>query len=420
MLLARSRLLLLGAVLVLAAGAARADEVKGKVKSIALKASVLSVNVEGRGVVLVRWDKSTALVNAKEAKEIKPDELVVVDLAAEGAPARSITRVVAKVPEGIKSLKTDEVASLVGKADGKALVIDSRPASKFAEGHIPGAINIPWPELEKKGPALLPTDKSASLVFYCGGVTCVMSPKSAAVAKEAGFADVAAYPEGEPGWRKSDRLLESTVEFARTGNAVIVDLREPAEAAKGHVPRAVGFPASKLAGQEKAFPAWKGAPIILYGVGPAALAQAAEKLADWDYTAVTALGGGLAAWTAAGLPLETGPLPAAIHFERKLGPNEVAAADLEKAVKDRSALIVDVRTAEEFAQGHFPGAVNVPAEEFARRAADLPKDKPIILHCGTGARAEMAFDAAKDKGVAVKYLRSSVEFGKDGTWTIGG
>jgi len=406
--------LLLAATLL--AGPARADELKGKVKSIALKASVLSLVVEGQGVVVVPWNQATVFVNAAAPKDVRPDELVVVDRPSPGAPARSITRVVAKVPEGIKSLRTDEVAGLVGQA----VIIDSRPASKFAEGHIPGAVNVPWAELEKQGASLLPADKAKPVVFYCGGVTCVMSPKSAAVAKQAGFADVAAYPDGEPGWKRSDRLLESTVEFARTGNAIILDLRDPAEAAKGHLPRAVSVPAASLASQEKAFPAFKGVPIVLYGAAAAELARAAEQLRDWDYTAVTALGGGLEGWKAAGQALEAGPLPTAIRWERKLLPFEVSSDEFLKAVKEKSAAIVDVRTAEEFARGHFPGAVNVPAETFASRLGELPKDRPVYVHCGTGARAEMAYDAAKEKGVAVKALRATVEFAKDGSWTIGG
>jgi rhodanese-related sulfurtransferase len=417
---ARSRLVLVIAVLVLSAESARAEEFKGKVKSVAATASVLSVLVEGRGVVVVRWDKSTALVNAREAKEIKPDELVVVEPGADGAPARTITRVVARIPEGIRSLKTDEVASMLAMRDRRALLIDARPATRFAEGHIPGAISIPWPDLEKQGPALLPKDRSTPLVFYCGGVTCVLSPKAAALAKAAGFTDVAVYPEGEPGWKKSDRLLESTLDFARTANAVIVDLREPGLAAAGHLPHAVSIPAAKLAGLEKAFPAWKGVPIVVYGASPSALAQAAETLRDWDYTAATALGGGLEAWKAAGLPLETGPLPTAIHFERKLPANEVAVADFEKAVKDRSAVILDVRTPEEFARGHFPGAINLPADEVGLHAAELPRDRPIFVHCATGARAEMAHDAAREKGVAVKFLKAEVEFRAAGSWTIAG
>jgi rhodanese-related sulfurtransferase len=411
---------MLAAALTLTPAFAGAEELKGKVKSIAAKSSVMSVMVEGKGVVMVGWDRSTALVNAREAAEIKPDELVVVELGAPGGPARSIARVVAKVPEGIKVLKTDEVASLLAQPGRTAVVIDARPASRFAEGHIPGAVSIPWPEVEKQGAALLPGDKGTPLIFYCGGVTCVLSPRSAALARGAGYTDVAVYPDGEPGWKRSDRLLESSLDFARTANAVIVDLREPGEAAIGHLPRAVSIPAAKLAGMEKAFPGWKGAPIVVYGAPPAALAKAAETLRDWDYSAVTSLGGGLEGWKAAGLPLEAGPLPTVIRYERKFQPNEVAPADFEKAVTERSALILDVRTAEEYARGHFPGAVHMPAEEVGRRAGELPKDRPILVHCATGARAEMAYDAAKEKGVSVRFLRAEVEFSPEGRWTIAG
>jgi rhodanese-related sulfurtransferase len=132
---------------------------------------------------------------------------------------RTITRVVAKIPDGLKTLKTDEMASLLVQLGREAVVSDARPASRFAEGHIPGAVSVPWPDLEKQGASLLPADKATPLIFYCGGVTCVLSPRSAALAREAGCTNVAVYPDGEPGWKRSDRLLESSPDFARTANA---------------------------------------------------------------------------------------------------------------------------------------------------------------------------------------------------------
>jgi rhodanese-related sulfurtransferase len=73
--------------------------------------------------------------------------------------------------------------------------------------------------------------------------------------------------------------------------------------------------------------------------------------------------------------------------------------------------VIDARTADEFAKGHLPAAVNIPAEEIAGRSAEIPAGKPVLIHCSTGTRAELAFDVLKEKGIKVRYLRANVEFG---------
>lgn len=55
------------------------------------------------------------------------------------------------------------------------------------------------------------------------------------------------------------------------------------------------------------------------------------------------------------------------------------------------ATIVDVRTAGEFGEGAYPGALNIPLDELAARLAELgPKDGPVILYCASGARSARA------------------------------
>jgi hypothetical protein len=44
-------------------------------------------------------------------------------------------------------------------------------------------------------------------------------------------------------------------------------------------------------------------------------------------------------------------------------------------------VIVDVRTPEQFAEGHIAGAINIPEAETEQRLAELPKDKQIVLYC---------------------------------------
>jgi rhodanese-related sulfurtransferase len=42
--------------------------------------------------------------------------------------------------------------------------------------------------------------------------------------------------------------------------------------------------------------------------------------------------------------------------------------------------VIDVRGADEYAAGHIPGAVNIPAEELSQRLADIPRDRPVVTY----------------------------------------
>jgi rhodanese-related sulfurtransferase len=59
---------------------------------------------------------------------------------------------------------------------------------------------------------------------------------------------------------------------------------------------------------------------------------------------------------------------------------------------DQAALILDVRTAEEFADAHIDGALNIPVQELQQRYVELGQDKQqsIIIYCRSGARSAMA------------------------------
>lgn len=63
-------------------------------------------------------------------------------------------------------------------------------------------------------------------------------------------------------------------------------------------------------------------------------------------------------------------------------------------------LILDVRSAAEFAAGHVPGAINIPFYAVPFRARELgPRmDVPIIVYCGHGPRAYLASAALRARG----------------------
>ncbi|UJF23175.1 rhodanese-like domain-containing protein [Shewanella sp. OMA3-2] len=67
---------------------------------------------------------------------------------------------------------------------------------------------------------------------------------------------------------------------------------------------------------------------------------------------------------------------------------------------EQQALVIDVRTAEEFAEGHVEGAINIPFENIVAGVAQLglKKDDNIVLYCRSGRRSSIADDALTQAG----------------------
>jgi|SRR5712671_2597810 len=70
------------------------------------------------------------------------------------------------------------------------------------------------------------------------------------------------------------------------------------------------------------------------------------------------------------------------------------------AKHDAALVILDVRTPEEFAQGHVPGAKNIPHDQLPNRIAEImgDKDKDIVLYCRSGRRAGLAAETLQANG----------------------
>jgi rhodanese-related sulfurtransferase len=80
---------------------------------------------------------------------------------------------------------------------------------------------------------------------------------------------------------------------------------------------------------------------------------------------------------------------------------EVNAQQLQEMIAAGKALVVDVREANEFAEGHIPGAVNMPLSTF--QASKLPDGggRTIVLNCLGGKRSGMALDKCVTAQAAV-------------------
>ena len=80
----------------------------------------------------------------------------------------------------------------------------------------------------------------------------------------------------------------------------------------------------------------------------------------------------------------------------------VSMHDLSKLVGHlaEGELVLDVRSAEEYADGHIAGAMNIPHDQVVAHVDELKKYKKIYVHCMRGGRAGMAFEMLKAKGLS--------------------
>jgi len=77
---------------------------------------------------------------------------------------------------------------------------------------------------------------------------------------------------------------------------------------------------------------------------------------------------------------------------------DVAGSEARRLVA-AGARLVDVRSPDEFAAGHLPGAVNLPVGTLVARLADLgPKDGTVIVYCHTGMRSSRAASLLRENG----------------------
>ena len=70
---------------------------------------------------------------------------------------------------------------------------------------------------------------------------------------------------------------------------------------------------------------------------------------------------------------------------------------------DADYVLVDVREADEYAEGHLPGTIHVPLSEFQTRYTEIGKEKPIVLVCARGGRSAQAAEFLGAQGYTDLY-----------------
>ena len=288
-----------------------------------------------------------------------------------------------------------DTATIPPRAD--TMVIDARPSRRYDSGHIPGTVNLSHSKFDKTTD-LLPADKGSLLVYYCQGPKCSLSHKSAYKAEALGYTNVKVYTGGYPDWAKNGGLKGVSSKYVKKlvdkkADVLIVDSRPARKAKKGFVPGAIIIPDSQFKKMTDKLPADKGKEVIFYcgGLKCKLSPKSAAKAIALGYTNVKVYQVGYPAWKKAYGAKKAASIKAGADGDT------ITIESFQAILKGSpdSIHMIDVRDADEFATGSFPGASNIPVDELEDKIASLPSDKPIVFVCATGARSGEAFDMVK-------------------------
>lgn len=120
------------------------------------------------------------------------------EMAKEAAAESHGTAAPVTVTE-LKEVSADGLQKLIAE-NKNLIIIDSRGAEDYAKGHIPNAIPLTADEASVEKLAAIAPAKDATLVFYCGGIKCPASGKTAHKAAEAGYTNIYKYAAGMDDW----------------------------------------------------------------------------------------------------------------------------------------------------------------------------------------------------------------------------
>lgn len=168
--------------------------------------------------------------------------------------------------------------------------------------------------------------------------------------------------------------LDVAERLRRDANLLLIDLRSAAEFTTGHLPHAVNYPwagegaaksMTKLAAMFKLGPR----SVVLYGADSLTLTAAARRVAPLNQGAAAIYPAGLEGWAAGG------------------GYLEIEWPGIWGLLTHATPQVFDVRSAEDFAAGHLPGALRYdpasapePPDAFVSGLKEA--GRPVVVYCG--------------------------------------
>ena len=176
-------------------------------------------------------------------------------------------------------------------------------------------------------------------------------------------------------------------ELVQIGEALIVDLREPSEFARGHPKGALSLPYSEKGLEDRLGVLLQpGSPVVLLAEAPGQAQSAVLQLQESAFPVVGVVGGSMMAWSDSDLPLEI--------------MAEVSVRQLAGAVPGGDTVVLDVREPIEWEMGHVPGAFLISLGTLRERLHELPLEAGITVICEAGIRSSSAASILQAEGFA--------------------
>jgi len=319
--------------------------------------------------------------------------------------------------------------------DGKELaVFDVREEGVYSrDGHLLRVSNVPLSVLELRVPALLPR-KTVRIVVCDGGEG--LAVLAAQKLQAGGYADVSVLDGGTPAWKAAGGRLYTGVyvpskafgEYIQHEDAppevtateldawmksgkdlVVVDSRPLAEFRRNSIPGALDCPSAELPYRMPAFVKSPDTTVVVNCGGRTRSIIGAQVLINAGFpNRVYALKDGTQGWKLAGLQLNHGrseavplppeadkawPLQAAERVVRRFGIRCIDLAGLQRLLTDaaRTVYLFDVRSPEDYEQGHLPGAMHAPGGQLVQATDTFIAVRPsvVVLTDNDGVRATM-------------------------------
>ena len=177
--------------------------------------------------------------------------------------------------------------------------------------------------------------------------------------------------------------LELVLALQRTGGQIL-DTRDPVEFASAHLAGSINI---GLGGQ---YATWAGTvldrerPIVIIA-DPGREQESAMRLGRIGFDHIVGF-------------LQDGLRSLEARPDLTATTERVSAPLAAERLAAGEAIVVDVRAAREREQKHIAGSVHVPLNHLADRMEELPRDRPILLHCAGGYRSSIAASLLKRRG----------------------
>lgn len=393
------------------------------------------------------------------AAEAPAVEAPVVEAPVEEAPAAEVTSldveaVLASVWEAVKpetgyaSISASKLNEAL--AEKAPVMVDVREPADFAEGTIPGAINIPIRDLMKNLDKL--PEQDDPIVIFCssghrGGLGMV-------ALRAMGYSNVLNLGGGTGAWTKAGYALEAGVAtenpvvgmpvmenqalfdildaylsglpegfgavnaeglatlLAENPAITLIDVRAEQEITQnGYIDGSIRIPITEFLGNAL-LPADKTAPVVVFCASGHRGAIAMEAMHLMGYTDVKNLVGGFGAWKAAGMQIagavdwQTTYADFLAGITPEDGWYQISAEKLNESFMETAPFILDVRETNEIAEnGYIEGSINIPTRDVLNNLDKLPgTDTPFVVTCASGHRGNIVTIALRLLGYQVTNL----------------